>query len=95
MPMRSRDWNKGLSERLKDLNYASDFILTLMEEGASLQEALASTIRGYGVREFAKLVDLDEAAIQRSININYNPTKKYVRKAFSPFQSLFSSPKIR
>ena len=83
--MRSRDWNEGLSERLKDLNYASDFLLVLMRDGSSLQEALARIIRGYGVREFANLVGLNEAAIQRSINPNYNPTKNTLEKLLTPF----------
>ena len=85
MSMKSRDWNEGLSKRLKDLSYASDFLLALIEEGGSLQEALAHTIEGYGVREFANLVDLDEAAIQRNINSNYNPTKNTLEKLLAPF----------
>ena len=85
MSMRSRDWSEGLSERLKDLNYAGDLLLVLIEEGNSLQEALARIIRGYGVREFSNLVDLDEAMIQRSINSDYNPTKNTLEKLLAPF----------
>ncbi len=85
MPMRSRDWNEGLSERLKDLSYASDFILVLMEEGHSLQEALGITIRGYGVREFAILVNLNESSIQRATDPDHNPTKSTLEQLLAPF----------
>ena len=85
MPMRSRNWNEGLSERLQDLRYASDFLLVLTEEGHSLQEALGITIRGYGVREFSRLINLSESAIQRAIDPNYNPTKRTLEELLAPF----------
>ena len=93
MPMRSRDWNEGLSERLQDLEYASDFLLTLVEEGHSLQEALGITIRGYGVREFSHLIDLNESAIQRAIDPNHNPTKSTLEKLLTPFSLRLAAQK--
>ena len=83
--MRSRDWSKGLSERLQDLNYAGDFILALIDEGESLQEALGQTIRSYGVREFSSLVELNESAVQRAIDPDHNPTKSTLEKLLTPF----------
>lgn len=85
MPTRSRDWNESLSQRLQDLDYAGDFILALTEEGDSLQEASGKTIRCYGVREFTKLTDLNEAAVQRAIDPEHNPTKSTLEKLLVPF----------
>ncbi|MCY4523510.1 MAG: BrnT family toxin [Halobacteriovoraceae bacterium] len=51
-----------MAEKSSDLDFAKNFLLDLMEEGLSLQEALAETIREHGVKEFCTLVD-DEHSI--------------------------------
>ncbi len=84
MPTRSRDWNEGVSQDLKDLMYAQTFLLALIEEGGDLQIALGRFIRLYGVKEYAGLVKMNEPAIQRAINPDHNPTKATLEKLLEP-----------
>ena len=85
MPKRSVNWNETLAEKLKDMEFSRHFLLSLIEEGVSLQEALGKTIRGYGVKEFSTLVNLEPSAIQRAIDSMHNPTKDTLEKILSPF----------
>lgn len=84
MAMRSRSWNQGLAKRLREPGYAAEFLRGLLEEGESLQEALATTIKAYGVTEFAKLVGLPESNIHRAVDPNHNPTKKTLETLLEP-----------
>lgn len=94
MPKRSVDWNETLSEKLRDLKFAKQFLLSLVDEGDSLQEALGRTVRGYGVKEFSKLVNLDEPAIQRAIDPSHNPTKTTLEKLLNPFSLVLGVKEI-
>ena len=94
MPTRSRDWNEGVSKKLRNSEYAHKFILALLEEGDDLQTALGRTIRLYGVKEFAALLKMEEPAIQRAINPEHNPTKLTLEKLLEPFgMRLSAKPK--
>jgi DNA-binding phage protein len=84
MPTRSRDWNEEIAMELKNPAYAQTFLLSLLEEGDDLQTALGRLIRLYGVKEYAKLVNMDEPAIQRAINPEHNPTKQTFEKILAP-----------
>ncbi len=86
MPTRSRDWNEEVSQDLKDTAFAQVFLLELLEAGDDLQTALGRLIRLYGVKEYAKLADLDEPAIQRAINPDHNPTKQTLEKLLAPLK---------
>ena len=56
MARRSRDWNDGLAEDLKDKGFAREFLTAAVEDGVSLQQALAKVVRATGVKEFAARV---------------------------------------
>lgn len=84
MPTRSRDWSEEVSQELKDPAYAQGFLEELLSEGDDLQTALGRMIRLYGVKEYAKLVDMDEPAIQRALNPEHNPTKQTLEKLLAP-----------
>ncbi len=84
MPTRSRDWNEEVSQELKDPAYAQGFLQELLSEGDDLQTALGRLIRLYGVKDYAKLVEMDEPAIQRAINPEPNPTKQTLEKLLAP-----------
>ncbi len=86
MPTRSIDWNEYMAEELRDLDYAQGFLLGLLEEGDDLQTALGRLVRIYGVKEYAKLVDMEESAIQRAVNPNHNPTKGTLEKILAPLK---------
>lgn len=57
---RSDDYDKELSERLQNPEYARFFIESLMEgeDGLSPEEALRLTITSMGIKEFARLVNV-------------------------------------
>ena len=85
MPKRSVSWDETLSEKLKDMKFAKGFILALLDERMSLQEALGRTIRSYGIKEFCSLANLEIATVQRAINVNHNPTKETLEGLLEPF----------
>ena len=53
MARRSRDWNEGLAQDLRDQEFAREFLMAAMDEGVPIQIALGKVIRAMGVKEFA------------------------------------------
>lgn len=53
MARRSKDWNEGLAEDLKNPEFAKKIMLSAIEEGIPIQAALGKAIRAYGVKEFS------------------------------------------
>ena len=45
MSKRSKDWNEGLAQDLKNPKFAREFLLAAIEEGITLQEDLLSEIQ--------------------------------------------------
>lgn len=64
---RSRDWNEGLAEDLRDKTFAREFLLAAIDEGVSIQVALGKVIRAMGVKEFAASVDMAPPNVLRAI----------------------------
>jgi len=85
MTRRSADWNKGLAKDLRNKRFAAEFITGCLDEGLSLQEALAKVIRAYGVKEFAAKTKLPSSNILRAINVNHNPTVETLNTLLKPF----------
>ena len=85
MSRRSRDWSEGLAEDLREQEFAREFVRSLIEDGASLREALAVTIRAYGIKEFAEQVGLPAANISRAIREDYNPSERVLEQLLRPF----------
>ena len=85
MTRRSADWNKGLAKDLRNKRFAAEFITGCLDEGLSLQEALAKVIRAYGVKEFAAKTKLPSSNILRAINMNHNPTVETLNTLLKPF----------
>ena len=56
MARRSKDWNEGLAEDLKDPAYAREFLAAAVEDGIPLQQAL-------GVRERAKARESEQPGL--------------------------------
>ena len=42
MARRSRDWNEGLAQDLRDQEFAREFLLAAMDEGVPIQIAYSS-----------------------------------------------------
>ena len=55
---RSRDWNVGLPQDLRDSAFAREFLLASIDEGVDLQIALGIVIRAMGVKGFATRVPM-------------------------------------
>ena len=83
---RSRDWNEGLAQDLRDPAFARGFLQATMDEEIPLQEALAKVIRAHGVQEFAALVDMAPSNLQRAINPRHNPTLDTINRLLAPFK---------
>jgi len=93
---RSRDWNEGLARDLRDQAFAREFLEALLEEGFSLQQALAKTVRAYGVTEFASKVHMASPNLLRSIRPNANPTQRTLEQMLEPLGlRLAVAPKSR
>jgi DNA-binding phage protein len=85
MTRRSRDWNEGLAEDLKDKAFAREFLAAAVEEGVPLQLALAKVIRAAGVKEFAARLDMPSSNLLRAIHPRHNPTQETLERLLRPF----------
>lgn len=85
MARRSRDWNEGLAEDLKDPAFAREFLAAAVEDGIPLQHALGKVIRATGVKEFADRVDMPSSNLLRAIHPRHNPTQETLEKLLKPF----------
>lgn len=85
MTRRSREWNEGLSQDLRDPEFAREFILASMDEGLTIQTALGKVIRAYGIKEFAKKVRMAGPNLVRALDARHNPTQETLNRLLKPF----------
>ena len=85
MARRSRDWNEGLAEDLKDPAFAREFLAAAVEDRIPLQQAIGKVIRAVGVKEFAARVDMPSSNLLRAIHPKHNPTQETLEKLLKPF----------
>ena len=85
MARRTKDWNEGLAQDLKNPEFASEFLLAAVEEGVSLQQALGKVIRAMGVKEFAAKIGMESSNLLRAINPRHNPTQATINRLLGPF----------
>jgi len=86
MARRSKDWNLGLAEDLRDVNFAREFLLASIDDGVSVQRALGKVIRAMGVQEYAALVGMPGPNVLRAINPQHNPTQETLNRLLRPFR---------
>lgn len=86
MARRSRDWNVGLAEDLRDPVFAREFLLASIDEGVPLQLALGKVIRAMGVKEFAAKVHMASPNVLRAIAPRHNPTQETLNRLLKPFR---------
>ena len=86
MARRSRDWNSGLAQDLRDPAFAREFLLAASEEGVSVQEALGKVIRAMGVKEFAVKVRMASPNVLRAINPRHKPTQETLNRLLRAFR---------
>lgn len=85
MAKRSRDWNEGLAEDLRDPTFAKEFLLAAIDEGVPLQQALAKIVRATGVKEFAAKIGMASPNLLRAIDSRHNPTQATLNRLLRPF----------
>lgn len=86
MARRSRDWNVGLAEDLRDQEFAREFLLAAIDEGVPLQVALAKVVRAMGIKEFASKVRMASPNLLRTLNPRHNPTQDTLNRLLKPFR---------
>src|SRR5512146_3341444 len=85
MARRTKDWNEGLAQDLKNPEFAREFLLAAVEEGIPLQQALGKAIRAIGVKEFGAEIGMESPNLLRAINPRHNPTQTTIERLLIPF----------
>jgi len=86
MARRSKDWNVGLAQDLRDPRFAREFLLAAIEDGVSIQSALGKVIRATGIKEFSAKIGIAGPNILRAINPRHNPTQDTLNRMLKPFK---------
>ena len=86
MARRSRDWNVGLAQDLRDPYFARQFLMAAIEEGIPIQVALGKVIRAIGVKEFSAKIGIASPNILRAIHPRHNPTQDTLNRLLKPFK---------
>lgn len=86
MARRSKDWNVGLAQDLREPGFAREFLLAAIEEGVSIQIALGKVIRAIGIKEFSATIGIASPNILRAINPRHNPTQDTLNRMLKPFK---------
>lgn len=85
MARRSKNWNEGLAQDLRNKAFAKEFILSSAAEGIPLQQVLAKIIKAYGVKEFSEKTGIAAPNLLRISNPKHNPTMATLDKILKPF----------
>ncbi|MYN63974.1 MAG: hypothetical protein F4X11_02955 [Acidobacteria bacterium] len=94
MARRSRDWNEGLAQDLRDPEFARDFLLAAMDEGVPIQTALGKVIRAMGVKEFAEQAQMAGPNVLRAIHPRHNQTQATLNRLLKPLRLRLSLAKL-
>ena len=86
MARRSKDWNVGLAQDLRDMAFAREFLLAAINEGVSIQIALGKVIRAIGIKEFSAKISIAGPNVLRAINPRHNPTQETLNRLLKPFK---------
>jgi probable addiction module antidote protein len=94
MARRTKDWNKGLAEDLRNREFAREFLMAAIEEGIPLQLALGKVVRAAGVKEFASKIGMESPNLLRAINPRHNPTQATINRILRPLGLKLSLARI-
>ena len=94
MARRSRDWNEGLAQDLRDPEFAREFLLAAMDDGVAVQTALGKVIRAMGVKEFTERAGMAGPNVLRAIHPRHNPTQATLNRLLKPFQLRLSLARL-
>jgi DNA-binding phage protein len=94
MARRTKDWNEGLAQDLRDPQFAQEFLLAAIDEGITVQHALGKIIRAIGVKEFAAKIGMESPNLLRVIHSRHNPTQSTLNRLLRPFGLKLSAAPI-
>jgi DNA-binding phage protein len=94
MARRSRDWNEGLAQDLRDPEFAREFLLAAMDEGVPIHVAIGKVVRAMGVKEFAAKVQMASPNVLRAIHARHNPTHDTLNRLLKPFRLKLSLARL-
>ena len=88
MTNKHKDFNKLISSKFKNKEFAQTYVMNLVnKEGMSLEEALRETIISMGLRVFANKADVSIQHISDFVHkrkkISSKTTDKYLHKVFN------------
>lgn len=83
---RSEDWNVDLAKRLRTRTFARVFLMAVIDEGFTVQQALAKVIRAIGITECAAQVGMPRPHVQRAIHPRHNPTQETLNRLLARFR---------
>jgi DNA-binding phage protein len=86
MARRSKDWEEGLAQDLRDPAFARELLLAAIDEGVPIQIALGKVVRATGVKEFAAKVRMASSNVLRAIGPRHNPTQETLNRLLKPFR---------
>lgn len=86
MTRRTKDWNVGLAEDLRNPEFAKEFLLASIDEGMPIQVTLGKVIRLMGVKEFSAKTGMASPNILRAIHPRHNPTQETLNRLLKPFK---------
>ena len=94
MERRSRDWDEGLAQDLRDPEFARESLLAAMDEGVPIHVAIGKVVRAMGVKEFAAKVRMASPNVLRAIHARHNPTQDTLKRLLKPFRLKLSLARL-
>ena len=85
---RSDSYDKKLSQKLQDPEFAQEYILSLVqdeEEPMDIESALCFVIRRMGTTDFANLVDEDKGNVDKFLKGRRNLKEDTLNRYLEPF----------
>ena len=84
---RSNSYDEKLSKKLKNPNFAQEYLLGLIEgdEGLSIEDALRLAIQRMGITDFANMIGLPKSNIAEFLNGKRNLKRETLDRYLLPF----------
>ena len=73
-------WEDDLLGRLRDQEFAREYVQTCLEEGLPITEAVSAVIRAHGLDKVAKRAHMAKPNLLRAVRAGANPTLETLRQ---------------
>ena len=85
MSRRSKSWDESLAKRLwRNPKGRRHFYEGLLEEGYEPMEAVSTTIKAMGIKEYAEEIGMDSGNLYKHLNNRGNLTLKTIKRILKP-----------